>query len=106
MMATNRDWTRLHGVGTASLGEQVWVAAGASARAVLPGGVRRGRTPPHFGYHDYGTRIDESSEYQGYRGCRSGDGCSCHAYRRVRQHCDLRADTHAFADAQCHVASG
>jgi hypothetical protein len=53
-----------------------------------------------------GTRVDESNEYQAYRSRRSGDGCSRHACRWVRQRRDLYADAHAFADAQCHVASG
>ncbi len=51
-----------------------------------------------------GTRVDESNEYQAYRSRRSGDGCSRHACRWVRQRRDLCA--HAFADTQCHVASG
>jgi hypothetical protein len=55
---------------------------------------------------DYCTRVDKFSEYQDYRSCRSGDGCSRHACRWVRQRRDLCADAHAFADAQCHVASG
>lgn len=53
-----------------------------------------------------GTRVDESNEHQAYRSRRSGDGCSHHACRWVRQRRDLCADAYAFADAQCHVASG
>ena len=36
VMAINRDWTRLHGVGTAALGERARVVDCASARAVVP----------------------------------------------------------------------
>lgn len=35
-MAINRGWTRLHGVGTAALGERARVVDCASARAVVP----------------------------------------------------------------------
>jgi hypothetical protein len=105
-MAINRGWTRLHGVGTAALGERARVVDCASARAVVPLVMHGEATSPHFAYHDYGTRVDASSEYQDYRSRRSGDGCSRHACRWVRQRRDLYADAHAFADAQCHVASG
>ena len=47
-MAIDRGWTRLHGVGTAAVGERARVVDCASARAVVPlvmhGGAAHHRT--------------------------------------------------------------
>jgi hypothetical protein len=85
-------------------------AVGTRPRAGAPGNPSPGfDTSGHSAApkcSNLGTRVNESNEYQAYRSRRSGDGCSRHTCRWVRQRRDRYAGAHAFADAQCHVASG